>query len=136
MDVDIVTNIFFKWFLTWSLLIDWIFGQGKIWINRLTNVRETLTEHLSKLKSTPQTTIYLYYHYEMITMLMLLAIKKHTAVKKRWGNNQVFLVKTSEKTLPIITTILPKKNVVFINRHPRMKKFEMFCLYSRSQCLK
>ena len=41
----------------------------------LTNVRETLTEHLSKLKSTPQTTIYLYYHYEMITMLMLLAIK-------------------------------------------------------------
>ena len=36
---------------------------------------ETLTEHFSKPKSTPQTTIYLYYHYEMITMLMLLAIK-------------------------------------------------------------
>ena len=53
---------------------------------QIKNVRETLTEHFSKLKSTPQTTIYLYYHYEMITMLMLLAIKKHTAVKKKMGN--------------------------------------------------
>jgi len=45
----------------------------------------------------------------MITMLMLLAIKKHTAVKKRWGINQVFLVKTSKKHFLLSPQFCQKK---------------------------